>query len=183
MEDGAAFGRLASSPSKETTSMSERFCTWIEIGGQVDRSQVGPLIKAITEMGVATDWGEPTFEPEVAQQLLDVRVDGRLRLCDEQARYGEFPELEKACRRLGLGYRRHCEGWCGYDAEILDWRPGMDEPLARTGSNANCETAFVDVNEVKTALTVLEAGRVSQAIDLLRQLCRDITPLPPFEII
>jgi hypothetical protein len=35
---------------------------------------------------------------------------GFLRLCDEQANNGEFPELEVACRRLGLSYLRHSEG-------------------------------------------------------------------------
>ena len=116
--------------------MSDRYCAWIRIGGRIERPKLEPLLKAIGQSYVRLDWGEPPFEPRDADELLDARQDGWLRLCDEEARHGgEFPELEETCRKLGLAYRRYCEAWCGYDAEILDWRPGMEEPLIELLSN------------------------------------------------
>ena len=74
--------------------MSERFSTWIEIGGRLKGCHVESILKAIREAGVRLDWGEAYFEPKDAAELLDGRRDGVLHFCDEEARYGEFPELE-----------------------------------------------------------------------------------------
>jgi len=90
--------------------------------------------------------------------------------------------LEEVCRDLGLAYTRFCEAWCGYDAEIVDFRPGMKEPLIRTCSNEDSDIVLVDAGAVKEALTALEAGRHQEAIDKLRSLCPEIPDLPPFEI-
>ena len=162
--------------------MSERFSAWIETGGQVDRSRIAPLLKSINASFVKLDWGEPDFAPSSADELVNACVDGRLQLCDEEARYGEFTELEEACRLLGLSYTRRSEGFCGYDAEIVDWRPGMEKPLVRIGSNENCETVFVAAKKVKEVLVALEGGQYRDAAEKLRALCPDIPELPPFEI-
>lgn len=104
-------------------------------------------------------------------------------MCDQEAKYGEFPELEKACRRLGLAHTRFTEGWCGSDAELLDWRPGMAKPLIRTVSNDDCERTFVATDSVREALAALEAGHVRKATNLLRKLCPEVPTLPAFEIV
>ncbi|MEE9294852.1 MAG: hypothetical protein V3W34_07830 [Phycisphaerae bacterium] len=164
--------------------MSARYSTWIRIGGRIERSDVDPLLKAITKAYVSLEWGEPPFKPTAADELLDARQqDGWLWLCDQEAKYGEFPELEETCRRLGLPYTRFAEGWCGCDPELLDWRPGMKEPLIRTGSNDDCEKTFVATDSVNEALTALEAGHVQQAVSMLRKLCPEVAELPPFEIV
>lgn len=163
--------------------MSDRYCAWIRIGGQIERSKLEPLLAEIHSSGVSLDWGEPPFEPTSADALVDAKEDDTLQLCDDQARYGEFPELEEVCRDLGLAYTRFCEGWCGCDAEIVDFRPGMKEPLIRTCSNEDSETVLVDGTLVKEALVALEAGRTEEAARRLRNLCPEIPDLPPFEII
>ena len=163
--------------------MSERYCAWIRIGGRIERPKLESLLKAISQSYIRLDWGEPPFEPRDADELLDVRQDGRLRLCDEEARYGEFPQLEETCRKLGLGYRRYCEAWCGSDAGITDWRPGMKEPLVHTCSNDDSDIVLVDAATVKEALTTLEAGRIPEALSRLKSLCATVPDLPPFEIV
>ena len=163
--------------------MSARYATWIRIGGSIERSNVEPLLKAIPKAYVSLEWGDAPFAPGGADELLEARQSGWLWLCDQEAKYGEFPELEETCRRLALPYTRFSEGWCGSDAERLDWRPGMDKPLVRTGSNDDCERTFVDADQVRKALAELEAGRVEQTIRMLRGLCPGVPDLPPFEII
>lgn len=163
--------------------MSERYATWIQIGGRIKRSRIDSFLKAIREAAVRTDWGEAYFEPQTPEELLEACKDGHLQLCDEEARYGEFPELEKACRRLRLSYRRHCEGMCGYDAELLDWRPGMKEPVAHKSSNEHTDETLVLASAVTEAITLLEAGNTQQGIEALKHLCPQLPELPPLEII
>ena len=163
--------------------MSERYCAWIRIGGRIERSKTEPFLGEVQSSGVSLDWGEPPFEPTSADALGDAKKDDTLQFCDDQARYGEFPELEDVCRELGLAYTRFCEAWCGYDAQIVDWRPGMNEPLIRTCSNEDSDIVLVDAAAVKNALTALEAGRTQEAIVKLRSLCPQLSDLPPFEIV
>ena len=96
--------------------MSARYSAWIRIGGSLPRSRAEKLINAIRKDCARLDWGEKPFEPTTADELLAVRSDERLRMCDEEARYGEFDTIESACRELGLSYRRHAEAWVGYVA-------------------------------------------------------------------
>ncbi len=163
--------------------MSERFSTWIEIGGRLKGCHVEPLLKAIREAGVRLDWGEAFFEPKDAAELLEGRRDSLFHLCDDEARYGEFPELEKTCHRLRLSYRRHSEGTCGYDAGLTDWRPGMREPIYRRSSNEHTHEPLLLPSEVKPALEALLAGNTKRAIKILQRIMPTISALPPFEII
>ena len=163
--------------------MSDRYCAWIKIGGRIEKSSIEPLLGEVQSSGVSLDWGEPPFDPSSDDALVEAKKDDTLQLCDDQARYGEFPELEEVCRDLGLAYTRFCEACCGYDAEIVDWRPGMKEPLIRTCSNEDSDIVLVDGATVKEALTALGAGRTQEAIGKLRSLCPQIPDLPPFEIV
>ena len=141
------------------------------------------MLKAIAKAYVSLEWGDAPFTPANADELLEARQDGWLWLCDQEAKYGEFPELEETCRRLELPYTRFSEGWCGSDAELLDWRSGMEKPLIRTGSNDDCERTFVEASNVQKALVELEAGRVERATRILRELCPEVSELPPFKIV
>lgn len=163
--------------------MSERLSTWIRIGGRVKRSRLKPLLKAICDAGVRTDWGDAWFEPKAADELLEAKQESHLYLCDDEARYGEFPEIEKVCRRLKLSYRRQCDGGCVYDPELVDWRPGMKDPVAQRASTEHEGEALILASAVKEALALLEADKVRPAINKLKKLCMVVADLPPFEIV
>lgn len=162
--------------------MSERYAASIKIGGEIRQGHLATLLDAITKASICHEWGEPPFEPKSAEDLVAAIREDHLFLCDDQTRYGEFPELETACRELGLSYTRWCEGYCEYDAEVVDWRPGMNEPFCRTGSNSGNAT-FVPTKEVRKALKHLERNHIGRARELLRKLCPDIPEPPPFTII
>lgn len=163
--------------------MSERFSTWIKIGGRIKQARARPLLEAIRTAAVRLDWGDAYFEPKDAAELIESRRDGVLHLCDEEARYGEFPELETACRRLRLSYRRHSEGTCGYDAGLTDWRPGMPEPIYRRSSNEHTHEAMLLASEIEPAIKALMAGKTNQAIKVIQRMMPTIPDLPPFEIV
>ena len=162
--------------------MSERYAASIRIGGEIKQPDLARLLDAITKASVFCHWGEPPFEPKSAEELAVAVRDGHLFLCDEQTRDGEFPELETACRELGLSYTRWSEGFCSYDAEVVEWRPCMNEPAAFVGSNAG-DATFVPADEVRKALKHLESNHIGRARELLRKLCPDIPKLPPFTIV
>jgi hypothetical protein len=163
--------------------MSARYSAWILIGGSLDRSRAEQLLSAIRKDYARLDWGEPPFEPSSADELLAARCDEQLRLCDEEARYGEFDAIESACRALGLSYRRHTEAWCGEDAVLVDWRPGMAEPLVRTASNEGGDEALVSEERVRKALALLDAGQIAEGSTALRKLCSAVPEVPPFELV
>ena len=163
--------------------MSSRFCASIRIGGQINRSKVEPLLKAIREAAASLEWGDTPFLPKNAIELVEAWGEAWLQLCDEQADYGEFPELEAACRKLGLSYSRHGEASFDCDAELAGWRPGMKKPLVRTGSNLNSQDSYVPIEAVRKALALLETGQPDKALHALRPLCPNVPELPPFEIV
>jgi len=162
--------------------MSERYAAYISIGGQIQQSRLMELLEAVRTAAVSHEWGDPAFEPRSADDLLKAVHKGHLWLCDDQSRYGTFPELEATCRKLGLPYTRWAEGYCQYDAELVDWRPGMRKPPVRVSSNAS-EATYLSTDQVKKALRYLAAGQVAKAKALLRSLCPDVPKLPPFKIV
>ena len=162
--------------------MSKGYWTWIRIGGAVERPRVEALLRVIRRAQVGLDWFG-LFEPEDPEHLLESLTDDWLWLCDTAARDGDLPGMEEVCQNLGLPYRKHIEGCCGDGAVLIDWRPGMTEPLVRTGSNAGDEISLVDEEAVRKALTALEAGCVSEATAILRRLCPDVPDVPPFTIV
>ena len=163
--------------------MSSRYCTWIRIGGRIKAGKLDRLLAAIQQSSVSTEWGDAPFEPKNWAELLETLKDGHIWLCDDQACWGEFPELEAACRKLGLAYTRHTEAALDCDAELLDWRPGMPEPVVRIGSNVNTGAVFVPAVSLHEVIGHLEAGRTKPALHRLRKLCPTVPDLPPFEII
>lgn len=163
--------------------MSTRYCTWIRIGGRIKTGKLDKLLALIRQASVTVEWGDASFEPKDEAELLEALKDGHIWLCDDQACWGEFPELEVACRQLGLAYTRHTEASLDCDAELLDWRPGMREPLVRIGSNVNTKAAYVPAASLHEVIGHLEAGLGNQALRRLRTLCPTISELPPFEII
>jgi len=162
--------------------VSERYAAYINIGGQVDESRLAELLEAIRTASVSHEWGDPPFGPRTADDLRKAIHKGYLWLCDDQSRYGTFPELEAACRKLGLSYTRWAEGYCQYDAELVDWRPGMRKPLVRVGSN-DSEATYVPAERVRRALRHLDAGQVGRAKALLKLLCPTLAKLRPFKIV
>ncbi len=163
--------------------MSARYSTWIDIGGRLQSAETQQLLDAITQALVSFEWDEPPFKPTEPRELLAVLREGTLWLCDSEAKHGEFPHLEGTCGCLGLAYTRYTEGWCNCDAELVDWRPGMDKPLSRTGSNNDCTQTFVLTDRVRDVVTTLEAGEIQKALGTLRELCPEVAVLPPFEIV
>lgn len=163
--------------------MSATYPTWIRIGGRIAHAYTLRLLQAIADAGVGIQPGELPFAPDHADELQTAMREDALWLCDSQSPQGKFPELERACRHLGLPYTRFTGAADGFDVELVDWRPEMKDPLVRVGRSADWDRILVDIAILRHALSLLYSGQVQQAILALGQACPSVTPLPPFEIV
>jgi len=108
--------------------MSDRFPAEIHIGGPIPRQLRDQLIQAIVAQGVhLQDYGGPEATEEGLEPLIQ---EGEfLCLYDDQARYGEFDELEAFLVEHEIHFNRHSDGYCEHNAQWLFFR-GSDAPLA-----------------------------------------------------
>lgn len=166
--------------------MADRFAGEIHIGGALrvadhDPDEVARFLGECSEQPIA--WGEPSPGREVTLSTIDQVVDeaaGFIIFRDDQARYGEFEELEELCRQLGLPYDRISEARYEHNGELVRWRPGMEEPLVETADQSGKPVILRE--QLEACLATLKAGRVQEGIKALQDLAPDIAPLPRFEV-
>jgi len=149
--------------------MSDRYYASIRIGGDLPRSQVAGFCRLL---GL-------DHESDVA--LLQHIEDGRLVHCDDQAAWGEFCELESACRDLDLPYVRRSEGYWDCPPQAVFWQPGMEGPESTvTDSDGNPLVSMDTLCEVRAAL---RSGRMAEALALLDETIIVVPETPPFRIL
>ena len=83
--------------------MADYMAGEIHIGGKVRRSVVQALCTAITKSGASLEWGGSQCRLNTPDELLGARSGDAnepllLKLYDDQARWGEFAELETFLR-------------------------------------------------------------------------------------
>ena len=178
--------------------MGERMAAQIWIGGKLSTNLAGELCGAITTQYVCLEFGDRQFRPDNLQDLLQARIehDGSrvLWLCDDQASWGEFADLESFLQKHAIPYTRRSEGGGIYNGKIVEYRPGTDPvciPVDASGSpTVDANAIRRAVKSLDTALEQLEAGAVHKAALRLKRVRRflrqqlppDIPPLPDFEI-
>ncbi len=178
--------------------MAERMAAQIWIGGKLSPDQADELCGAIAAEDVSLEWGGGQFSPSSPEDLLQARVEHHdsqvLRLCDDQASWGEFNDLESFLREHAISYTRHGESGSGYNGEIVEYRPGSDPacvPVDANGSPTVDVAAMRRVaKDLDTVLEQLDADAVRKAASRLKkarqslgkQLPPDIGPLPSLEI-
>jgi hypothetical protein len=178
--------------------MADYSAAQITIGGWISRRIVPRLCHLVRQQRLSLDWGAASFEPRSNEELLGSRslIDGELvlRLCDEQAPYGEFDALESFLCKQKIPFDRRAEGHFSYPPQFVTYRP-------RTGHQRWLSTNDGEI--VMPALPVWEAQemmhtlhrmavrgprvvlreRLRQALDLLHEaLPPRPSPLPPLEI-
>ena len=178
--------------------MAERMAAQIWIGGRLSANLADELRGAIAAEYVSLEWGDGQFHPNNPQDLLQASVEHHdsqvLRLCDDQASWGEFADLESFLQEHAIPYTRHGEGGGSYNGEVVEYRPPADPVCTPVDANGS-PTVDVDVicrvaKSLDTALKQLDAGAVRKAAlrlkrarqSLRKQLPPDIPPLPSFEI-
>lgn len=178
--------------------MSERYGAEIQIGGVFDDRQAIRLCELIRDARVELSWGEGVYLPNSAEVLREacVEIDGVnvLRLCDEQARWGEFSDIETFLRQEQLPFRRYSEGDYSCSSELVYGCPGLGRKTIVTNLDRQPVIITAGVEQVLVKLAQATAARskirratlfsvVRQAVRQLRELLPGpVPPLVPFAI-
>lgn len=162
--------------------MADYFWGEIEIGGPVPLRLVQGLLSAIGQVDRGRT-GTPFTATDPATLLEQLDEDtGYLHLTNEQARYGQFEELEEFLQKHGIGYDRRSSGKHEFTPEEARFRPGMKGTVVRLMTHD--ELPVVDWLKVDEARQLLQAGKVEAASAKLRDvLGPDVPKLAPFEIV
>lgn len=138
--------------------MGERMPAEILIGGQVPAALVPQLCAAISASGASLDWGDPCFQPRAAQDLLDncTAHDEAwlLQLCDAEASYGEFKELEAFLVAHGIAFDRFGDAKYEFDAEWVSFRPGIPLQVQPVNSQHEPQVSLRLVWELRELLAL-----------------------------
>jgi hypothetical protein len=177
----------------------ETIAAEIQIGGKVAASLVPDLCHRIAQELVALDWGDGRFAPTTKEDLLEAREDrdGVLLLClyDDQARWGEFAELETSLREHGIAFERLSDAKYEYGAQVVSFRPDTGLVELPTDPQQRPIVLAEDLEPLGISLSRLirqiEQGDVQKALRaakraerlLKRLLPPKLPPLEPFEIV
>jgi hypothetical protein len=148
--------------------MADYVSASIILGGKIPEAKLNQLTTAIMHDAAGPEAGE-TFG-DIDEILAYLRAGEVIELFDDQARWGEFEQIQNACHELDLSFRRHNEAKYEIQEEILIWT--AETNVFRTFNSINAEPAI--------PLSVLEAGDPVAIIEQLKW-ARDFTP-PPLEI-
>jgi hypothetical protein len=158
--------------------MSDRIPARILIGGPIPASLATDLAQAITEEQAFLNYDEPAFSPKTEADLLGAVRDGHLALVNPEASWGLFNTLERFLCTHRIAFDRYTEGKYEYNAEIVQFRPGMRHPESFLATQD--AKIVVPVSEIIAALRRLERGSIKAAIRQLKKaIGKQIPPLEP----
>ncbi len=152
--------------------MADRFPAVITIGGRIPRRLLDELAGVIADQGLCDGWGDRYLDKKKIMEDIVSAADQTLpvQYVNDQARYGEFEDLESWLTNHGIDFDRHNDARYEYDAENVYGR-GRKQP-AITGSNQNGEDV-IGAGEIRRTL----AGRAQPARKLAR--IAKLIELPP----
>ena len=164
--------------------MSDHMAAEIRIGGKIAASLVLDLCQAISEQGVKLEWGAAQFQPASEAELLEHRreLDGALLLWlyDDQARWGEFAELEAFLREHDIPFTRQCDGAYEYDPEVVEFRPGSDPVTILTNKSGEPVVPVSTITNLTNALnavaTAASRSAMMRHVKAVQRLLADILP-------
>lgn len=158
----------------------------ITIGGKLSRSKLQEFLSVLRDSGAGPN-GEDGFPDDVIDEA-SLRALSRydnLRLEDYDARDGEFYALQYWLQEHRMSYDAY-SGSYDYPPSITFVRPIGDEYQEETFVCDDRGFAHVSIKEVCKAREALDVGNIDAALkflDFALGMYRDLTPLPPFEIV
>ena len=175
--------------------MADYMAAEIHIGGKVRRSVVQALCTVITKSGVSLEWGDGPCHLNTPEELLQARSADEplvLKLFDDQARWGQFEELEKFLREHGIAYCRWSEGKYEYDAEAVAFDPRCGEvswitnhdrePIVLASGLAPIEAKLADLLETLKGGKAGAVGVLTQVESIRAELRVELPdPVPPLD--
>lgn len=143
----------------------------IAVGGPIPSALIEELLKAIQDEDLHVDWDELPAQFDTAEQLLDLVSDEdgptTLQLMAMEAAGGQFEHLETFLVENAVAFDRWTEGWSGYDAKLVSFRPGMSQPFSRITDQDG--EPVIQRRRIQPVLEALRAGQMETALLLLAE--------------
>lgn len=162
--------------------------TSIQIGGFVERRVSVELCRAIEVAVVRLDYGSNEgFTPETPADLRTAvdEASGVLKLYDDDAPHGSFPDLERLLVAEGIAFDRASDAEGAESGEVVRYRPGMTQPRRFEGNNAHevvvSERALRAIAEELSSTCA--ARRERARVLLVEAIGADIAPLTAFAVL
>ncbi len=146
--------------------MADRMAAEIWIGGSIPESLVEEFCGTIRDEGLGLNYGEESFKPQDAEELLEgtLKDSGVLRLCCEEVAWGEFQDLEFWLQSNDIPYTRKSDGKYEHNPMVVEFRP--EEGLHEMVANKSLEP-------VATASSLEPVrDKLETAMDLLRRAAK-----------
>lgn len=178
--------------------MSDRIAAEITIGGRLRRKDLRDFLGEIAGLGL--DHGD-TNAPVTEEALCEcLKATGTLRLCDDQARYGEFEDLEGWLREHKIPYCRESEAKYEWSACVSHYRPDLfrgKQALIERDTTHNHQD-MVKTKDLRRLLKDLQqivnncprwsVDRTRRAVEALQVRAQklipaELPPLPKLEIV
>ena len=160
--------------------MADHFPGEIHIGGPIPRELLNKLVKVIVAQGVSLeDYGAPAATEETLRKEFG---EGKvIDLFHEQARYGQFDDLEAFLVKRRIHFDRHSDGRYEFDAEKVFYRGGKEPVIFPSGQSGSVLLRRDDV------MRILDDGGLDdhRKVEAIRELAcpPEATPLAPVQIV
>ena len=155
--------------------MADYFAGEIEIGGSIPRSDLNELIDLITNEELKEDYSDVWARDKLVTAFA---TQESVRLTDDQARYGEFVELEEWLIEHNIYFDRHSDARYEYDAVNTYYRGGETVTLNST----QVGTDLISYSTIDEIVNHKELN-AEQKIEQLRKTLTKVPPLPKLVII
>ncbi len=179
--------------------MADTISAHICLGGRIPRALVPDLCQIIRNLGVGLDWDQGLFQPLAEADLQTACTESGtaipLRLCDHDASWGEFAELQEFLVKQQLPFDRYHDSKYEFSSELLCFRPDMGSFRFLTDADERivvpAEHLAPAVELLNRAQRHLHRGEVPVAQALVRecltilkeQLPASLPDVPPLEIV
>jgi len=163
--------------------MADRFAGQINIGGKIPaelKDNLAELIFAeVTYLG--TGCSEEIGAVEAVYKQFDSAASMNLpvRFSDDQARYGEFPDLEAFLRKHNIHFDRQSDARYEYDGETVIFRGDKEWTF---NSTQNGEL-LVSYDKIREALEIVSAGDLAKCLNAIQEIAPDYPVLEPLEFV
>ncbi len=151
--------------------MADYFACKIEIGGKLTTVQVEKIVEICKQHGRGFGWGDAA--PTVDEIVETIEAGEELVICDDQARYGEMPDLEGYLVEEGIPFIEQQDGRYEFDAKTI-WFNGKETVSFPSNQSGN---QLVETQVVREALALIDDGKLEDGLNLLRS--RSVEPKLP----
>ena len=159
--------------------MSDCFPGDITIGGKIPEHLLDELIISITTECSTKDWSDLWTKEELQKAF---RTDDFIKVCDDQARYGEIQTVKEFLIKNQIPFDMHSDAFSEFDAVNTYYRNinGKYEEISFLSTQDGNDLIPLD-----NIQKIVENGKLDeeQKVDEFRKILAERTKLPKIEIV